>query len=193
MRFDANYWESRWAKNQTGWDIGHVSTPLKEYLDQLEDKTIDILIPGCGQAWEGEYLHREEFPNVYLLDIAPTALKVFHERVPTFPVSNLLVDDFFKIEQTFDLIIEQTFFCALDPSFRMEYIEKASKLLNPGGKLIGLLFETDFGHDHPPFGGTQEDYLELFSEHFEVQVMSSSNNSIEPRKGSELFIILKKL
>lgn len=41
-----NYWTERYGKGETGWDIGHVSTPIKEYVDQLEDKELKILIPG---------------------------------------------------------------------------------------------------------------------------------------------------
>lgn len=193
MSYDTDYWESRWQEKQTGWDIGHVSTPIKEYADQLEQKDIDILIPGCGQAWEGEYLHRNGFTNVYLLDIAPTALHTFHNRVQSFPADHLMVNDFFKVSKTFDLIIEQTFFCALDPSMRAAYVEQASKLLKPGGKIMGLLFETDFGNNHPPFGGTKLEYEELFTPYFEIQVMEKSKNSISPRMGAELFILLKKL
>lgn len=39
------YWNNRYLQHQTGWDIGTVSTPLKEYIDQLSDKQISILIP----------------------------------------------------------------------------------------------------------------------------------------------------
>ena len=30
-----NYWENRYNNNETGWDIGYLSTPLKDYIDQL--------------------------------------------------------------------------------------------------------------------------------------------------------------
>ena len=32
------FWDSQYRKNDTGWDIGCVSSPLKMYIDQLEDK-----------------------------------------------------------------------------------------------------------------------------------------------------------
>ena len=43
-----NYWEERYQKQDTGWDIGTISTPLKEYIDQLTDKKCRILLPGAG-------------------------------------------------------------------------------------------------------------------------------------------------
>lgn len=48
---DAHYWNERYQNSATGWDIGAVSTPLKEYIDQLDSKEIRILIPGCGNAY----------------------------------------------------------------------------------------------------------------------------------------------
>jgi hypothetical protein len=42
--------------NETGWDLGQVSPPLKAYIDQLTDKNLRILIPGCGNSYEAEYL-----------------------------------------------------------------------------------------------------------------------------------------
>ena len=84
MKLNKNYWNNRYKKKETGWDVGYASTPLKNYIDQLENKEIRILIPGCGNAYEAEYLHLKGFNNVFLLDIAPMALQQFSERVPGF-------------------------------------------------------------------------------------------------------------
>ena len=190
--FDQDYWEQRWKNNQTGWDIGHVSTPIKEYFDQLEDKSLRILIPGCGNAWEGEYLYSIGFKNVFLLDIAPSAIDHIKDRVTTFPHNQILLDDFFQLEDQFDIIVEQTFFCALDPSMRKSYAENTHRLLNPNGKLIGLLFDTEFGNEHPPFGGHKEEYTRYFSPLFRFKHFEKATNSILPRMGRELFINFEK-
>ena len=50
------YWINRYKEERTGWDIGYPSTPLKEYIDQLQDKNLRILIPGAGNGYEAEYL-----------------------------------------------------------------------------------------------------------------------------------------
>ena len=39
---DKEFWEDRWANNNTGWDMGQVSPPLKEYIDQLDDKELRV-------------------------------------------------------------------------------------------------------------------------------------------------------
>ena len=64
-------------------------------------------------------------------------------------------------------------------------------ILKPGGKLAGLLFNRSFDGG-PPFGGNKDEYERLFSKRFEIKTMEDCYNSIAPRSGSELFIILKK-
>jgi SAM-dependent methyltransferase len=153
---------------------------------------VRILIPGCGNAWEGEYLWKAGFKNVYLVDIAPSAVEQVKQRVPDFPADHIILADFFQLEGEYDFIVEQTFFCALDPSKRMEYAVKVHDLLAPGGKLIGLLFDRIFDHEHPPFGGTKEEYRHYFEALFDIQTMEPAFNSIKPRQGSELFIEMLK-
>ena len=185
------YWESRWLNGETGWDIGAISTPLKEYFDQLTDKNLLILIPGCGNAYEAEYLHHKGFNNVFVVDISETALAFFKKRVPDFPESHLLHINYFDLNKKYDLIIEQTFFCALHPSERKKYVEKTAELLNENGKLVGLLFDDQLNTDHPPYGGNKEEYEKLFAVKFVTKTMKTAYNSIKPRAGRELFINLR--
>lgn len=192
-RFKSEYWEDRWKNNQTGWDAGEITTPLKAYIDSIDDKTTSILIPGCGNAWEGEYLLQSGFENVYLLDISPSAVERIKSRIPDFPEDHIIVGDFFELEKTFDLILEQTFFCALDPSMRSDYAKNAHRLLNSQGRLAGVLFDTDFGNDHPPFGGNAAEYSVYFEPYFNFLHFERATNSIKPRAGRELFIEFERI
>lgn len=190
MQLDEKYWSERYRNDRATWDAGGITTPLKEYIDQLNDKQVRILIPGAGNAYEAEYLFEQGFTNVWVMDISPEPLRNIKKRVPGFPQEHLLLEDFFKHKGIYDLILEQTFFCALQPELRTTYVEKMHDLLASGGKLVGLLFIAEFSNDEPPFGGKKEEYLECFEPHFNVRVMENSYNSIKPREGRELFINL---
>ncbi|MCB0381140.1 MAG: methyltransferase domain-containing protein [Flavobacteriales bacterium] len=187
-----DFWDNRYKNKEIGWDIGYPSTPIKEYIDQISDKSIKILIPGCGNAYEAEYLINKGFKNVYLVDLSPSALENFNKRLPNFKKSNLICGDFFDLNDTFDLIIEQTFFCAINPELRKKYAVQMHKLLNKNGKLVGLLFNDDLNNDKPPFGGNEKEYKGLFSPFFDIQIMKKAYNSITPREGRELFIKMVK-
>jgi SAM-dependent methyltransferase len=183
----ADYWRNRYQKNEIGWDCGEITTPLKEYIDQLTDKSTCILIPGCGNAYEAEYLWLNGFHNTYVLDFAPEALDLFSRRVPDFPKENLITDDFFNHQAQYDLIIEQTMFCAINPNQRIKYAQKTSELLHDKGKLVGVLFNRNF-EGGPPFGGSTEEYNAIFSPYFSEISIEPCFNSIKPRSGTEVFI-----
>jgi len=190
---DKNYWDTRYNEKDTSWDIGYISGPLKGYVDGLKDKNISILIPGCGNAYEAEYLLQQGFTNVTLIDISPFPVENVRTKLGQFVGKqlHLICGDFFELDKKFDLILEQTFFCALDPSLRENYVNKMSDLLNENGRLAGVLFNRAF-EGGPPFGGTKEEYGKLFSGKFQIHKMEACYNSIERRAGTELFIELIK-
>lgn len=186
--FTEKYWSERWQEGRTGWDIGLVSPPLKEYFDTLEDKSIRILIPGCGNAHEAAYLHHKGFTHVFVVDIAEAPLRNFKKQFPDFPIEHIIHADFFELVGNFDLIVEQTFFCAIDRSLRKKYVEKMRNLFSENGRLVGLLFATEFQAEGPPFGGSIEEYNDLFKRHFNHCTFQPCLISIPPRMGNELFI-----
>ncbi|MEM1320738.1 MAG: methyltransferase domain-containing protein [Bacteroidota bacterium] len=191
---EQNYWTQRYQEQRTGWNIGEISTPLKAYFDQLEDKTLRVLIPGAGNAYEAEYLFQQGFLRTHVLDIAAPPLAALRQRVPDFPAEQLILGNFFEHEGQYDLIVEQTFFCSFPPTpaNRRAYAQKMQALLRPGGKLVGLWFSMPLTGDmvNRPFGGSKEEYLGYFADLFEVKVLEPCYNSIAPRAGNELFGIM---
>ncbi len=187
-----DYWNNLYASNDTGWDIGYPSPAIRDYVDQLKDKTLPILIPGCGNAHEADYLLSQGFTNVTLIDIAPLVTQKLREKfgADNSRKINIITGDFFEHEGKYKLIIEQTFLSALDPTLRPKYVEKMHALLVKGGHLTGVIFNKVFDEPGPPFGGTIEEYMQMFSPNFQVKQMEACYNSIERRKGTEAFINL---
>ncbi|MGP5501715.1 methyltransferase domain-containing protein [Psychrobacter faecalis] len=189
----AQFWQQRYEEDSIGWDMGQVSPPLKAYIDQLPEpaKEQAILVPGAGNAYEVGYLHEQGFTNVTLVDFAPAPIEAFAERYPNFPVAHLVCADFFALspaQYQFDWVLEQTFFCAINPARRDEYVKQMAALLKPNGKLVGLLFDKDFGREEPPFGGRKAEYQQRFAPYFDIEIMETNYNSHPARQGSELFI-----
>ena len=78
MRMTENneeYWTDRYKNADIGWDVGEATLPLVAYCDQLKNENIKILIPGAGNSYEAEYLHKKGFTNVHILDISDIPLK----------------------------------------------------------------------------------------------------------------------
>lgn len=191
LTLDEDFWNERYKTDQTGWDMNRVSPPLKSYIDTLKDKSIKILIPGCGNAYEAEYLLDNGFENVTLVDISSALISKLKEKFREKPI-RIIHQNFFEHSGQYDLILEQTFFCALDLFFRKRYVQKCFELLTDKGKIAGLLFDKDFGADHPPFGGNRDEYKKLFRSLFNIIQLDPCENSIKPRLGIELFFEFEK-
>lgn len=187
------YWDSLYNNQQTAWDIGYPSTPLKTYIDQLINKHMAILVPGCGNGYEVEYLLRQGFTNVTAVDISPVLTARLGDKLREWvgEALTIITSDFFTTIGQYDLILEQTFFCALPPIRREDYVYQVHRLLKTSGRLAGVLFDRDF-EGGPPFGGHRAEYEQLFKEHFALKVLAPCYNSITPRAGTELFIIAEK-
>jgi len=193
MNLDKDFWDKQWQSKQTAWDIGYASTPIVNYFNSLQNKNYNILIVGCGNAYEAEYLLSNGFKNITIIDIAPTVISQLLQKFEKYIGNELciIVGDFFKHSGKYDIIIEQTFFCALNLNLRTNYRDKMHELLNDNGKIVGLLFNRSF-EQNPPFGGSEEEYKLLFQEKFFIQKMEECTESIPQRAGTELWIELIK-
>ena len=155
------------------------------------DENLKILIPGAGSGYEAAYLWAQGFRNVFVCDWAKEAIERYKNNVPDFPESQIIIGDFFQLDGQFDLIIEQTFFCALDPLKRPEYAQKMANLLNTEGVLAGVFFSRTFPFQGPPFGGDRAEYVHYFEPYFDILTMENCYNSIQPRAQTELWVKLK--
>ncbi|HNV99547.1 MAG TPA: methyltransferase domain-containing protein [Chitinophagales bacterium] len=190
-----DFWQERYTTGTTGWDMGTVSPPLKTIIDALPDKHARILIPGCGNAWEARYLVEQGFTQVTVIDIAPAPVEALQQALgqENQQFCQVILGDFFQHEGQYDVILEQTFFCAINPELRIPYAEKMKSLLAQNGILTGVLFRTPFENPGPPFGGTLEEYQATFEPYLHIETMELCTNSHPKRAGNELLIRLRKV
>ena len=189
---DKSFWDTRYVTADTRWDLGQVSPPLKAYINQLDNKNLRILIPGCGNTYEAEYLLQQGFTDITVIDIAPTLISNLKEKFRGNEHIKIVLGDFFEHHGEYDLVLEQTFFCAIDPSLRPAYVATMKTLLADKGKIAGVLFDTVFDKQCPPFGCSNQEYYSLFENDFMMQTFEPCYNSFTKRKGTELFMILSK-
>ncbi|MTG98011.1 SAM-dependent methyltransferase [Myroides sp. BIT-d1] len=187
------YWERRYIEGSDFWNAKGITTPIKEYLNQLTDKHIRILIPGLGHGYELMYLKEQGFANVVGLDLTDLAARETLEKFPLFPIDEVVLGDFFQHEGQYDLILEHTFFCSLPIALRPKYVAKMKELLAVNGRLVGVLFDCEFDSVDPPFGGSLSEYKKLFCvSDLNIEILEPCYNSIKPRKDREVFIKIVK-
>ena len=185
------FWDHRYLNDETGWDMHQVSPPLKSYIDSVHNKELKILIPGCGNAYEAAYLLSKGFTNVTLIDISHVLTEKLKEKYKDEPIE-IINENFFDHKGNYDVILEQTFFCALPPSLRENYVKHCYELLKTGGIIAGVFFNKKFSPVEPPFITSDEEYKKLFQPLFEFVKFEPCKNSIAPRMGYELSFEFEK-
>lgn len=168
-----------------------VSPPLKAYFDAPIQPLGHVLIPGCGQAYEADYLVQLGVAAVTVLDFAPALMDQLAIRLRETAVQ-VICEDIFNHRGVYNTIAEQTLFCAIDPSQRMSYVNQIADLLQRDGIWFGVLFDREFDRSGPPFGGSEREYRTLLAPRFEVLKMEKCSNSIPQRLGTEVFFIARK-
>lgn len=187
MKLDADYWNRRYQEKNTPWDTGAPTPPIRDFVDSLKNQNLKILIPGAGNGHEAAYLYSKGFHNIWVCDWAPQALERVKTAIPDLPADHLIAADYFALLSTYDLILEQTFFCSLHPTQREAYVSKTADLLRNQGRVAGVLFAEYFPFAGPPFGGTKHEYQQLFEPSFILEKLELCYNSIKPRQNRELF------
>ncbi|HMS70162.1 MAG TPA: methyltransferase domain-containing protein [Saprospiraceae bacterium] len=188
QNLDSTYWNSRYIEENTPWDIGYPSPALVNYLHSHAKPGTKILIPGAGNAYEASWLieNKQGF-ELTIVDLSIDLVEKLQRKFEQFPNIKVICLDFFELKGTYDLILEQTFFCAIDPSLRNSYLAKMKSLLSPKGKLAGLLFNVEFVKAGPPFGGNSKEYITSFNQYFTEYFIDYYPHSIPQRSGNEIF------
>jgi len=187
---DPGYWEDGYRKGETGWQIDGLAPPIVRLLDEEPARLRPgrVAIVGCGRSHEPRELARRGF-RVLGVDFSPLAIAPLAggavgylagdvRRLPVKPGS-------------LDYVMEQTCFCAIDPTDRAAYVREVSRALKPGGRIFGLFYEPE-APGEPPFPVTEDDVRTSFGAGFEVERLERPADSIERRAGREWLALLRR-
>ena len=191
------YWEKSYQTGDMGWDLGK-PTPIFDDWIQSQTDSLSICFLGAGNGWDAINF-AEKGHNVTAVDFAESAINNMRTSAKKKGVKiNLIHSDIFSLcnlyNHTFDIVLEYTCFCAIDPARRVDYARMTNKILKPDGKLVALLFpiDKDINDDGPPFAVDLDSTISLFSKYFKLDTKEIPSLSIERRKGREVFVIFKK-
>ena len=188
-------WERHYDEKDLRWDLDEVAPPFVHLWEKRDIPPCRAIVPGCGAGHEAIFLAEKGF-EVTAVDYSHGAVRLLERTYEKNSfLGKVLHQDFFtlgsKYDETFELMLEHTFFCAISPDMRQDYVETANRILKPGGSLIGLFYETNESGG-PPFNTRREDITELFSGSFLIESLSKTPHSVEQRRGKEWLAIFKK-
>ncbi len=182
-------WQQLYLEDDLKWDIGEVSPPLLKLWEAGNiPREGNVIIPGCGQGHEVMFFARNGMHTTGV-DFAPGACERLSRRLEQEGLNaRVVLASFFDLgtghNLFYDLMFEQTFFCAIHPDQRSSYLETVCRVLKAGGVLAGVFYET--GEDGgPPFNTTEDEIRKRFSEYFKISLLEKTQHSIERRKNKE--------
>lgn len=190
------YWNNKYNKNEIGWDIG-IPTPIfVNFFKKFKSKK-NILIPGAGKGHDALFLSKKNH-NVFAVDFSDRAISHIEKKALELNTSlNLICEDFFNLNNLngkIDIILEYTFFCAINPNKRLKYIQKSSEFLKTDGLFVAILLPINkiLNDDGPPFGVNLANTLRDFEKYYDIIECEKSDLSIKPRVDNEVFVLMRK-
>jgi SAM-dependent methyltransferase len=187
-----DFWEVRYREQFSPWDAGGVPGSLKRWAS-AEPVPQSTLIPGCGSAWEVEYLVSLGWP-VLAIDFSTAAVEAAR-KVLGANAARVKEADFFGGSlqpASFDLIYERAFLCALPRRMWQDWAARCHELLRPDGRLAGF-FYSDESERGPPFGLRAGELQALMENRFALESTSTPDDSIEVFRGKELWMVWRRL
>ncbi len=193
--YSCNDWERHYNEKDLRWDLDEVAPPFIHLWKEKKISPCSAIVPGCGAGHEVLFLAKKGF-RVTAVDYTRGATDLIKENLRKKNLmGEVLQQDFFDFEEkyyeSFDLMLEHAFFCAINPDKRQAYVETAGRLLKLGGLIIALFYETNEAGG-PPFNTQEKDIEKYFSEKFFIESLSKTPHSAEKRQGKEWLAILKR-
>jgi cyclopropane fatty-acyl-phospholipid synthase-like methyltransferase len=188
----AKFWEGLYRDKQDGWDLGRAAPPLERFV-AAHRALVDgkrVLVVGCGRGHDARMLVRAG-GHVTAIDFAQDAVDEARRIAQAEGVAlDVQQADLFELRGQYDLVVEHTCFCAIDPTRRAEYVDTVARLVAPGGALLALFYAHN-REGGPPFGTTDAELDQLFLTKFSVEHRETPPDSLERRSGDERLLLLK--
>jgi SAM-dependent methyltransferase len=188
------YWTQIYQTENPGWELNQAAPALVEFVPKLKLPKSRVLVLGCGSGNDAA-LFAQAGHIVTAIDISEEAIQRAKTKYENLKNIKWIQADVFHLDSTynqaFDIVVEHTCYCAIDPSRRNELIKIWNRVLVHGGFLMGIFFVME-RRNGPPFGGTEWELRERLKKYFQFSYWNRYRNSIQNRNGKELFVYANK-
>ena len=190
-----DYWDQIYQAGRAGWDLGGPTPALHRLLAGGEVAPGRLIVLGAGLGHDAREFARQGF-TVTAVDFTDAAVEGMRSLAdPAAPVEIVQADIFAlpaELDHTFDVVLEYTCFCSINPARRPEYADLVARLIKPGGAYIALLFPLDQHKGGPPFSVSADEAVSLFRKRkFRLRRRETPEDSVWQRRGLEELLIFK--
>ena len=195
--FTPEYWEASYQSGEMGWDLGS-PTPIFDHWIRTCKIPLSICILGAGNGWDavniasrGHLVTAVDFSKTAVCNMEISA----KQNALDMDIKHMNIFDLNKLYTNhFDVVLEYTCFCAIDPNKRQDYLEVVRHILKFNGELVALLFPIDkqLSDGGPPFAVQLEPTIKLISKYLTLIKQEIPSLSVKPRVGREIFVMFRK-
>lgn len=191
---DSEFWTDIYNEGNPGWDLGEPAVAFKDMIQRIKLPKCRILVLGCGAGHDAA-LFAQAGHVVTAVDFSAGAIQQAKKLYGHLENISFLQQDIFTLPHewngTFDVIIEHTCFCAIDPHRRKEMVKLWRRLLHEEGQLMAVFFAM-LKRAGPPYGSSEWEIRELLKDSFQFLFWGRWRKSLPRREGRELFVLGKK-
>ena len=189
------FWTEKYQEQPSPpWNLGFVHPEFKNLSSMLKLNKMRILVPGCGFAHDAAYL-AEQGHKVTAIDLSQEAIDQAKTMYGHIENLTLIAGDVFSeshdFTNSFDIVVEHTFYCAVTPSWRDKIIQHWKSWLVDRGHIMGVFFVVP-KRTGPYFGGSEWELREKLKKDFDFLHWNRSKLSPEWRFGAELVMYAQK-
>ena len=190
-----DFWEEIYQAGRAGWDLGGPTPALHRLLESGEIPPGRLIVLGAGRGHDARDFARHGF-TVTAVDFAADAVAAMRELADTAAPTEIVQADIFnlpaELDHAFDVVLEYTCFCAINPARRGEYADVVARLIKPGGTYVALLFPLDQHKGGPPFAVSIDEALALFRKRkFRLRRREIPDDSVWQRRGLEELLVFR--
>ncbi len=186
----SDFWTKIYREGSGGWELGRENPIFPALLPQLNLSRQRVAVLGCGQGHDAAFFARAGH-LVTGIDFSEAAIELARSNYGDLRDLRFLKADIFNLpanlKGNFDVVVEHTCYCAINPERRNELVQVWRSLLNDQGHLLGIFFVMD-KQSGPPWGGSEWEIRERLKKSFNFLYWTRWNASIEKRQGNELVI-----
>jgi len=183
---DAAYWEGRYQEGTDRWDLGEPAAVLVDLLEsQWAPPRGRVAFPGCGAGHDLRHWRDKGYDATgFDFAIQPPGLPV--EAIDVFTLGD-------RYPNHFDVVVEYTCYCAIEPARRPDYAAAMRTALKPGGILVALLFPVGDKEGGPPFAVAESEIVTVLGAGLDLLHCETPTQSAEGREGRERLAIYRRL
>ncbi len=178
---------------EPGWNLHKAAPALVDVLPRIKLPKSRVLVLGCGEGFDAHHF-AEAGHIVTAIDFSEEALSRAKKRFGGDKIQWVQADALAfqpAWADSFDVVFDHTFYCAIDPTRRGELADLWFRYLTPGGQLLGIFFAMD-RPSGPPFGGSEWEMRQRLQKRFQFLLWGRVKDSPPARLGKEFLVLARK-